>query len=443
MANPIEFQGVTYKSLKELCNKHATEGVTYACVAGRMKDKWDLEKALNEPQNKNERKIYKVGDAKYSNLKSLAKDAGISYEAAVKRSHRGWSDNEIFYGKVKELKTKIKVKKVLGTRINIDGIEYPNLRVAYEKLNVPVSYNTVRARLRYGWSYQEALSVIEKVDGRKLPKSDKVRKPNTKKKFIVDNVEYASVAKLAAAYHLPYALVYNRMRDNNWPPERAVKEPVSDQVAVGGKVFRSATKAWEAIGKTSWSTYEGRKLAGRSLEVCLGLQPLPSLERYEIYGHVYSTIAEVAKAFNMSPSQLSGRLQTMTLEEAVEHIPANGRYTEARFKEDLNLASATGTFYFIKIKSNSGQLHKIGITLKPIERRFQSISFEPIAQYSGKMYDLYKIEQEILLQFKANHYRGDEDFEGRTETFLLVAHEELEMLNTIAHKMTEMGIQSK
>ena len=98
MANPIEYKGVTYKSLKELCNKHAAEGVSYACVAGRMKDKWDLGKALNEPQNKNERKIYKVGDMEYSSLKSLAKDAGISYEAAVKRSHRGWTDNEIFYG---------------------------------------------------------------------------------------------------------------------------------------------------------------------------------------------------------------------------------------------------------------------------------------------------------------------------------------------------------
>ena len=52
------------------------------------------------------------------------------------------------------------------------------------------------------------------------------------------------------------------------------------------------------------------------------------------------------------------------------------------------------------------------------------------------MFDLYKIEQEILRQFKENYYRGDEDFDGRTETFLLMAHEELEMLKTIAHKMT-------
>lgn len=208
----------------------------------------------------------------------------------------------------------------------------------------------------------------------------------------------------------------------NWSCERAVKEPVSDQVTVEGKVFRSATKAREDIGKTSLSTYEGRKLGGHTLEVCLGLQPLPSLDRYEISGIVYSTIAEVAKAFNMSSSQLSGRLQTMTLEEAVEYVPANGRYTEARFKEDPNLAYATGTFYFIKIQSKDGLLHKIGITLKAIERRFQSTNFELIAQYSGKMFDLYKIEQEILLQFKENHYRGDEDFDGRTETFLLMAH---------------------
>ena len=436
MANPIEYKGVTYKSLKELCNKHAAEGVSYACVAGRMKDKWNLEKALNEPQNKNERKIYRVGDIEYLSLKSLAKDAGISYEAAVKRSHRGWNDNEIFYGKLKEDKTKDKIKKVLGTVVNIDGIKYGNLRVAYEQLNISVSYNTVRARLRYGWTHQEALGFIDKVDGRKLLKDKKPRIPKSKKKLIVDNVEYASIAALASAFQLPYMLVYNRINVNNWSYERAVKEPILEQITVDGKVFRSATKAWEAIRKTSWSTYEGRKLCGHSLEVCLGLQPLPTLDRYEVFGVVYSTIAEVAKAYYMSSSQLSGRLQMMTLEEAVEYIPANGRYTEARFKEDPSLALATGIFYFIKIESKDGPLHKIGITLKPIERRFQSTYFELIAQYSGKMFDLYKIEQEILLQFKANHYRGDEDFDGRTETFLLMAHEELEMLKTIANKMT-------
>lgn len=436
MANPIEFKGIAYRSLKELCNKFAVEGVSYECVSGRIKDRWDLERALNEPQNKNERKIYRVGDIEYPSLRSLAKDAGISYEAAVKRSHRGWTDNEIFYGKLKEGKTKVKIKKVLGTVVNIDGIEYGNLRVAYEQLNVSVSYNTVRARLRYGWSHQEALGFIDKVDGRKLPKDKKIRKPKSKMKLIVDNVEYASVAALASAFHLPYKLVYNRINVNNWSCERAVMEPVSDQVTVNGKVFRSATKAWETIGKTNWSTYEGRKLGGHSLEVCLGLKPLPSLDRYEVFGVVYSTIAEVANAVNMKSSQLSGRLQTMTLEEAIEYVPANGRYTEARFREDPNLAAATGTFYFIKIESKDGLLHKIGITLKPIERRFQSTNFELIDQYSGKMFDLYKIEQEILSEFKENLHRGDEDFDGRTETFLLMAHEELEMLKTIAHKMT-------
>lgn len=436
MANPIEFKGFTYKSLKELCNEHSAEGVSYACVAGRMKDKWDLGKALNEPQNKNERKVYKVGDMEYSSLKSLAKDAGISYEAAVKRSHRGWTDNEIFYGKFKELNSEVKVKKVLGTIVTIDGIEYGNLRVAYEQLNVSISYNTVRHRLNSGWSHQEAFGFIDKVDGRKVPKAKKLREPKLKKKLTVDNVEYVSIATLASAFHLPYKLVYNRINTNNWSCERAVKEPVSDQVTVDGRAFKNATKAWETMGKTNWSTYESRKLGGHSLEVCLGLQPLPSVDRYEVFGISFPTIAEVANAFNMSSSQLSGRLQTMTLEEAVVYVPANGRYTEARFKEDPNLAYATGTFYFIKIQSKDGLLHKIGITLKAIERRFQSTNFELLAQYSGKMSDLYKIEQEVLKQFESNRYRGDEDFDGRTETFLLMAHEELEMLKTIAHKMT-------
>ena len=168
MSNPISYKGKIYPSLKKLVESEASDGLTYANVATRVRDGWDLEKALCEPKNKNSRKIWVIDRKEFTNLKDLAKEAGISYEAAVKRSHRGWSDEEIFYGRTKQKNEKVvEPKKARGKSVCVEGEEYQNLRHAFDSIGPSCTFNTVRARLRYGWSLEEALEVEQKVDGRK------------------------------------------------------------------------------------------------------------------------------------------------------------------------------------------------------------------------------------------------------------------------------------
>ena len=170
--------------------------------------------------------------------------------------------------------------------------------------------------------------------------------------------------ELADSYKLSYALVYNRMR-NGWSPEKAVKEPVSDSVIVNGKFYRSALAAWKAVGKTSDITFQGRKNRGFSLDVCLGLAPIPKQGKYKIFGKVFATIEEVAKEFNLTIGQINHRLQTMSLEETVTYTPQNkGKYNYTRFRDDPKLATTIGNFYFVQIASRDGILHKVGITFK-------------------------------------------------------------------------------
>lgn len=499
MSNPISYKGKVYPSLKELVESEASDGLTYANVATRVRDGWDLEKALCEPKNKNSRKIWVIDRKEFTSLKDLAKEAGISYEAAVKRSHRGWSDEEIFYCRTKQKNEKVvEPEKTRGKSVCVEGEEYQNLRHAFDSIGPSCTFNTVRARLRYGWSLEEALEVERKVDGRKsnanskkltidditlsvsqaakkysvpystildrlnrgasskqavglenidkgdlLPqsKANKNRKKIEKKSYLVDGVIYRSVTELAKAYGLAPALVYNRMRDNGWTPERSVKESITETVEVQGITYRSSMNAWDEVGKTSFSTYQGRKLQGLPLEVCLGLEPLPRLERYDVYGVSYGSLADVAKKYNLTVGQLTSRLNNMTLEQAVIYKPSNGRYSESTFEKNLDLANTPGTLYFIRVALADGVLHKIGITQKETTQRFYSHYIEVIEEVRGRLSDLYGLEQLIISEFSELHYRAEDEFEGRTETFLLLDEEEKEILNFISENLNIFGLE--
>jgi len=443
---------------------------------------------------------YRVGDIAYLNLNELALAAGISYEAAVKRSHRGWSDPEIFYGRGKlpahlveystitnvnavtiggveyrnikhahdEIKPKAKLPAVharikrglsyeqafeleekidgrtnpdLQSKWKLGNKQFKTLREAYDFAQPSVTFNSVRARLRYDWTLEEALEVVEKIDGRKKQNLSPRSRQNPKKRddIVVDGVKYPSISALARAYDLPPLLVYNRIRDNGWPYDRAVSEDVSNKVVMHGVPYRSALKAWEAVGKTSYSTYEGRRLKGFPLEICLGLDPLPNISTYEVDGKIFGSLFEVASTYGLSLQTLVYRLNNMEIEDAVHYVPSNGRYSKKIFKRDPGLAATTGTLYFIEIKQTDGILHKIGITSRSVNQIFRSNSYAKIAEYKGHLSGLYELEQMVVKKFSNLHYRGDDEFDGRTELFLLLDNEVEEVKKYLSEKSSFYG----
>ncbi|MGM0429772.1 MAG: hypothetical protein ACQEQ2_05685 [Pseudomonadota bacterium] len=199
--------------------------------------------------------------------------------------------------------------------------------------------------------------------------------------------------------------------------------------------------AWDKVGKTSFSTYQGRKLQGLPLEVCLGLEPLPRLERYDINGVSYGSLADVAKEYDLTVGQLVSRLNNMTLEQAVIYKPSNGRYSESTFEKKPDLANTLGTLYFIRVALADGVLHKIGITQKETNQRFYSHNIEVIKEVRGRLRDLYDLEQFVICEFSELHYRAEDEFEGRTETFLLLDEEEKEILNFISENIDIFGVE--
>ncbi|GGE80142.1 GIY-YIG nuclease family protein [Massilia psychrophila] len=489
----IIYNGILYASYSELHAAHSAPGVSYACFFGRMKGGWQMTDALTQPPNRSMRRTYKVGDRVFKDLAALADAAGITYEAAVKRRDRGATDEEIFHGRHKPAKLKkadadfATMKKKLSPHVvTIAGCDYDSLSHAYDKLSPTATFNAVRARIRYGQTFEQAFELVERIDMRsaaglgttieinkenfsivaaakrfRVPVATirrrlkrnatprqavgidpiilgdlqhiEVRKesPRTKQQYVVDGKSYKTVKALSEAYSLSPALVYNRMRDNKWDANRAVKEPVSKPVKIDGVTYRSGMSAWEEVGRTNYTTFLARQRDGHSLEISLGLAPLPALERYEVNAVTYPSLAALACAHDLTAGQLVSRLKTMSLEEALVYKPSNGRYSDTIFERDQALAATIGSLYFIKVSSTQGTLHKIGMTKRPLEVRFQGETIEIIAQFSGTLRDIHKVEQAIKRQFVENLYRSDEDFEGKTETFQLLENEEALMLDAI------------
>jgi hypothetical protein len=450
---------------------------------------------------KNKKHLYFVNNTVYETLTELAKDAGISYPAAYARKRRGWTDEEIFHGRPKTKKednlskTKKTVSKKRGaksTAIIINGKKYDSVRHAYNVLQPEVPLNTVRQRLYYGWSLEESLEIVKRADGRRTPSTARMlflegerlnsseaarkyqvpystvldrirrgatdeqavglspiargelraqstikRKKRIQRDYHVGGKTYNSIRELADAYDLSPTLIYNRINQNGWSLQKAVSEPISEEVTINGVTYRSALQAFEKIGITSLSVFQERKRRGLTLEVCLGLESLPNIYRHEVNGKSFTTLENVASFYNITLGQLNSRLQYMSLEEAVIYTPSNGRYSKTIFERDSALANTIGHLYFVKIEFEEGALHKIGITQNSVKHRLskQSYAHTVIREFEGKLSKIYEVEQAVLSEFQDLHYRADDEFEGRTETFLLTKQEEIEMLNFILDKL--------
>lgn len=491
----FEYKGLVFKTVMELYRTLKPVDMSYMCFRNRLGSGWDIERAISTPVLAAWRRTYTVDGVNFDSLKALADAAGISYMSAVKRAQRGMSDAEIFYGHTKQpIITKPKNPPVpRGKSVEVEGKKYENLQQAFNTLKPSITFNAARQRIRRGQSIEDAFLLTGIQDGRSVKVRDQNlvidgvrltseqaskqfgvpqstirdrkargasdaqtvglapiapgelkkrseayidRRPIQRNTLDVAGVEYESITALAKAYGLDHALVYNRIKVYGWNPERAVKEPVAEPATVDGVTYRSAQAAWEKIGETAFSLFSARRAEGMDVRVCLGIDPLPPRERYEIDGKTYSNLDGLAEAYNLSPGQLSGRLRTMTIEEAVNYRPIHGRYTSAKFRADPELAARQASLYFVSLEAKDGQLHKIGITTRTTKARFHRSKHKTIALWSGTLEAMYKIEQEILQEFAENHYRAEDEFDGRTETFIFLPEEEARVVQRISEKIT-------
>lgn len=487
----IQHDGKIFESYRELHSHCCDPAITYACFYKRLEAGWDISKASTTPQSAATWRSYQVDDIEFKSLTALAAAAGITYQSAVRRRQRGFTDREIFYGREKTKSLQEPIVKPSKSAVIIKGIEYKSLAAAYKALAPSAKFNAIRARLRYGKSLEEAFEVEEWKDKRSIASKVELvigdecfsvakasqyfstpamtirdrlargatpeqavgissidkgellrqstaypdRQQSARNVYSLEGKEY-TVAELAEKFNLPYSLVYNRITAG-WDVISAIRPEITNKITVNGKEYRSAMSAWDKIGKTTYSAFNARRSAGHSIEIALGFEELPPLRVYEVAGQSYASLHDVASAYGLTHAQLTGRLSTMTLENAVAHNPITGKYSRKRFEDDPALAEQKGILYFVKVESSQGRLHKVGITRRTIKARFSAHSYEIIASFDGLLGELYDIEQEIIESFRENLYRSDEDFGGKTETFLFLQHEEDRLLAILRNRLPD------
>lgn len=98
-----------------------------------------------------------------------------------------------------------------------------------------------------------------------------------------------------------------------------------------------------------------------------------------------------------------------------------GGYGVKRFQNNPQLKEEMGYLYVIELFNHNERFVKVGIT-KQIDKRFVGqlpYNHVLLTTVEGKMWDLFKQEQQLKSLFKQSKYRPNRKFSGHTECFCL------------------------
>lgn len=430
MGKSVEYKDMTYKTLAECIRQNAVEGLSHACVNSRLKLGWNLEKALTTPVAEKYRRTYTVDGIEYPTLKSLGDAFGLKHDQLYARARRGWSDHEIAYGRSKSKPaSNPKQDKPSRWEITVGGMTYPSIKEMC-KVN-GIKRCTYQARLRAGWTEEEALGIVEREDGQKKPA---VRsQPIQLKEIICHGVEYKDSSELAAAYNLPTWKVHQRIAKYGWSPERAVQQgdmrrSSQESVVIRGIEYAHLEAACDALGLNR-ALVDQRLTKGYSLEEATS-EVFYGSRAIEVEGQKFRNLKEAADNYGIDPRTVLGRIAAgHSLESSLEIVPFEpkynvGRYNEVFFERNPERTNEPALLYFVEILEESSNVafYKIGITTRSISERFASSAgylVEEITSLELTLKEAYDLEQMLHDRLEGSEYQPDERFEGRTECYLL------------------------
>ena len=98
---------------------------------------------------------------------------------------------------------------------------------------------TVKRRLDKGWTLQDALETP--------PNPARVREQNQSGVYDHLGIWYKSVIAMCDAYDIPYRLFGNRIRQLNWPLEKALTTPVKKRLHHIGEKYYTKIGLWAEI----------------------------------------------------------------------------------------------------------------------------------------------------------------------------------------------------
>lgn len=313
MARKITYKGFEYPSLKACVEANAITGLSYANVQARLKIGWPLEKALTEPVPEKYKKTYTVDRVIYNTLKELGDKFGLNHDQLYARARRGWTDQEIAYGKEKK-KRKIEPKKS-KREITVNGVTYPSTAQMCNQHSVKIV--TYRHRIKSGWSIEEAIGFKQRIDGRKNKNGNS---------YTVNNKTYFSVCELSRVFNVNENTIRDRLNKGHSieiavgitpMPEVAIRHPKRRTYEFNNKTYKSLREIAEVTGVKESALWARINRIGMSIEDAVNFEAHGN--EVVCHGKTFPSVSALAAAYNLPGWKVRQRIyiRAYTPEEAV------------------------------------------------------------------------------------------------------------------------------
>jgi hypothetical protein len=114
------------------------------------------------------------------------------------------------------------------------------------------------------------------------------------------------------------------------------------------------------------------------------------------------------------------------------HIPG-GKYNDYLFATNPDMHQIKALVYLVQINLNNITYNKIGMTKRSISQRYAGFSYVTIIEHQTTLYNAWKIEQQLLEQFKQYRLTTSLQFCGWTEIIL----QDIDIIQTEFNKIVK------
>lgn len=378
--------------------------------------------AIKEKQITKHAKPVEFNGIKYRSVKQMINEHGVRHCTYLKRRERGLSIGQAL-GLESVVDGRSKAKGV--KRYEYQGKEYTAAELA-EISGIPE--NTVRDRLKRGGTVEQSMSreILKKGVLTAQREVSRVSLGSSHFEVVVGGVVYKSYKTLADAYGMKDYVVRQRIVDYHYTPEEAVtREGKFQSFEVDGEKFEKLQDAAEHYG-LQVTTLRVRRMKGWTPRQIVGIDTPPNISVYEWEGKEYYSIKEISEAVGIRVSLLSSRISKgLSVQEAIElgasKIVGSGRYNNTILERDPELAKKSCILYLVCIIVNEKLRYKVGITTNTLRDRLaqESVLWEEIVVGKGTLLECFNLEQQIhdLMDDKKDKSFNGSDMAGYTEIF--------------------------
>ncbi|MEQ1921104.1 MAG: GIY-YIG nuclease family protein [Pyrinomonadaceae bacterium] len=353
----------------------------------------------------------------YASIASLARAYSLEPNRIQKRHHRGKRGDDLIPKRF--LKSYTPPTEKNEELFVVGNHKFKNPYQACKERRI--DYGKYRARLRQGWTQEEALELVKKVDGRTQNRGERIRRPRNGQPLFLFGKEYKSYKEVEILTGIKSYVLWQRVNLYGKSLEEAVlMEGKNKKVKVGKTEFDSEAEFARAMDVEPRDIY--RLLDKyKPFQITEGIHKIGS-NSIDYLGNIFPSFTKLAAAYKLTVGKLRYRLDACdgNLEQALS-IPENQKVVQAIFGTRAN-------FYIAEIGNSDEcedgtKVYKIGVTQYPLEKRYRNLRVEchTVLCKNGDLSELKELEKKIKQRFKEKRIDkySPADFDGFSEVFQL------------------------